>query len=138
MSKLFRAATHPEIGAQVNAFCLASREDAEEYLGEGGLGGSQLWAIAAPDENTVLDLGDSPAESIEALYQVLIALGADRDSLGDICCSCQWAYQILWSNGDYWELLAEKYGWVRFPDEYPEGCITTAYLGRKALTMTKA
>ena len=130
MATYYRASDCATIGGECCRHCVAeSREHAEAYLGDGGLGGGALWAIDFDfAENELLDLGDSIPEAMERLHAALASIGVDIEAID--WAAHNWPYEILFSCHAYWEeLRAAGYRAVRYPDEYPAGCITTAYLG---------
>ena len=130
MATYYRASDYASIGAECGRHCLAvSRADAESYLGDGGLGGKTLWRIELEfAEGELLDLGDSIPEAMERLHTAVADCGVDVTAIH--WAAYNWPYEILFSCHTCWEeLRAAGFRAVRFPDEYPAGCITVAYLG---------
>ena len=125
--KLWRAANHPFIGGDAAAFSLATkRKCAEGYLrGGGGLGGEDLFSIDVDiDPEKFLDLGTDQWEAVDRLCEFLECNGV---SLSIEERRSAWPYKIL----DNYRELIEEMGiwWVRYPEEYPRGCISVDYYG---------
>lgn len=110
------------------------REDAEAYLDNPGYGGDTLH-VAEVDltDARILDLTEG-----NEFLRLASALYDDEDERFEAIQRWSgqglgYAYEVWENNREAARLLAERYDWVVYVDDYPDGAITWCYLGTEPL-----
>ena len=112
---LWRAAADPYVSVQTSL--AEERWCAEEYLGNGAFGGPTLYrAKVVIDDDRVLDL---TGPRFWARLSKAIGRKLDPASYG-----YQEAQAVANDSDIAEELEAAGYHWVRFEDDFPDGCVT--------------
>lgn len=128
---LYRAAAaeSPYFGAE--SCWTADRSVAEEYRDNGGYGGPVVYvATVEIDEARVLDLTGVPSAKIaRRLATVLGFRGDERDAAEDRWSQAAKTFAPWETAPALRDMLAERYDWIVYDDDYPEGAVTWCYLG---------
>lgn len=128
---LYRAAaeTDPYFGRE--SCWSPERETAEAYWDNGPFGGPVVYSATVEiDEARVLDLTGIPSAKIARRLATVLGLrGDERDA-----AEGRWGQQpkawAPWETvASLCDALAERYDWIVYEDDYPEGAVTWCYLG---------
>ena len=106
------------------------REDAEAYLDNPGYGGDTLHVTLVDlTDARILDLTEGN-EFLRLAWALYDNEEAQQEALQRWSRQgFSYAYQVWENNSDEAQLLAQRYDWVVYEDDYPAWAVTWCYLG---------
>lgn len=124
--KLYRAADAEQPYTGIGSCWAEDPEAAEAYTANPGFGGPQVWvADVEVDTDRVLDLvgvHDERRALARALYDDCDeAEDAYEDWRGS---GYDYAYHVWQERRGVREMLSDRYDWIRYEDDYPDGAVT--------------